>query len=98
MPQWFHAKKGKPGALQVAIQFPPHTESSASRTGMSLREKLAIALSLSKLQIPGSDILLGEKTGSRTSLVVQGFKNWHTNAGDTGLIPGLGRFHMLWDN
>ena len=20
------------------------------------------------------------------------------NAGDTGLIPGLGRFHMLWSN
>ena len=21
-----------------------------------------------------------------------------TNAGDTGSIPGLGRFHMLWSN
>ena len=25
-------------------------------------------------------------------------KNLPTNAGDTGLIPGLGRFHMLWSN
>ena len=70
--QWFHAKRGKPGALQVAIQSPPHTESSASGTGMSLREKHA--LSRPKLQIPGSEILLGEKAGSRTSLVVQGLR------------------------
>ena len=25
-------------------------------------------------------------------------KNPPTNAGDVGLIPGLGRFHMLWGN
>ena len=72
--QWFHAKRGKPGALQVAIQSPPHTASSASGTGMSLREKCAITLSRPKLQIPGSEILLGEKAGSRTSLVVQGLR------------------------
>ena len=25
-------------------------------------------------------------------------KNPPANAGDTGLIPGLGRFHMPWNN
>ena len=95
---WFQAKRGKPGALQVAIEFPPHTMSSASGTGMSLREKPAIALSLPKLQIPGSEILLGEKAGSRISLVVQGLRISPPMLGDTGLIPGLGRFHMLWGN
>ena len=25
-------------------------------------------------------------------------KNSLANAGDTGLIPGLGRFHVLWSN
>ena len=25
-------------------------------------------------------------------------RNPPANAGDTGLIPGLGRFHMLWSN
>ena len=25
-------------------------------------------------------------------------KNLTANAGDTGSIPGLGRFHMLWSN
>ena len=25
-------------------------------------------------------------------------KNLSANAGDTGLIPGLGRFYMLWNN
>ena len=25
-------------------------------------------------------------------------KNWPCNAGDTGLVPGLGRFHMPWGN
>ena len=25
-------------------------------------------------------------------------KNPPANAGDTGSIPGLGRFHMLWSN
>ena len=24
--------------------------------------------------------------------------NLPADAGDSGLIPGLGRFHMLWDN
>ena len=32
-----------------------------------------------------------------TSLLVQ-WMRLPTNAGDTGLIPGLGRFHMLWSN
>ena len=26
------------------------------------------------------------------------FKNLPANAGDTGSIPGPGRFHMLWSN
>ena len=25
-------------------------------------------------------------------------KNSPSNAGDTGSVPGLGRFHMPWDN
>ena len=25
-------------------------------------------------------------------------KNWPVNSGDTGLIPGPGRFHMPWSN
>ena len=25
-------------------------------------------------------------------------KNWPANAGDIALIPGLGRFHIAWDN
>ena len=29
---------------------------------------------------------------------VSAVKNLPGNAGDTGLIPDLGRFHMLWRN
>ena len=39
---------------------------------------------------------LGEgvlKKGGDTSLVAQWTKNLPANAGDTGYIPGLGRFH-----
>ena len=34
----------------------------------------------------------------RTSLLVSMDKNPRANAGDTGLIPGPGRFHVLWSN
>ena len=42
-----------------------------------------------------------EKLNCGTSLVVQWItvgKNPPANAGDTGSIPGLGRFHMPWTN
>ena len=42
-----------------------------------------------------------ERTGYGTSLVVQWLKilkHSPANAGDTGLIPGLGRFHMPQGN
>ena len=51
--------------------------------------------------------LLRELTGGRSSVVnvkLRDFsgdpvvKNPLANAGDTGLIPGPGRFHMPWDN
>ena len=42
----------------------------------------------------------GAKSYSRTLLVVQWImeKNLPADAGDTGSIPGLGRFHMLRSN
>ena len=32
-----------------------------------------------------------------TSLVVQVFRSPSANVGDTGLLPGSGRFHKLWN-
>ena len=40
-----------------------------------------------------------KNTYGQTSLVVQWLRiRLPANAGDMGLIPGLGRFHMVWGN
>ena len=49
---------------------------------------------------PLKDIVLSEKSKPQkvtywTSLVAQWDENLPANAGDMGLIPGPGRFHML---
>ena len=47
------------------------------------------------LKWPGTGQAQTQKEGFLGSPVV---KNLTTNAGDAGLIPGPGRFHMLWGN
>ena len=74
-------------------------EQSHLKSIFSLVKKKSLPF-LFNLVTCGALALSGRASGTRVraSLETQMVMNLPDNAGNTGLILGLGRFHMLWDN
>ena len=82
--------------------FQPHPEASLKKTRKRQLRRLCCEHRAQSLDPMAPCLLLTQTSFDEKEM--RGFpggpvvKNPPANAGDTGSIPGLGRFHMPWDN